>query len=75
MAAFQSNPPFIAANNAVTSAPPPEDRIEARKALVGVTLDLSSPNGTHAETRGEKDPKLLGAGCQSHSKPVFVNIH
>jgi len=40
MAAFQSNPPFIAANNAVTSASPPEDRIEARKALVGVTLDL-----------------------------------
>ena len=40
MGAIQSNPRFLAANNAVTSAPFPQAQIEDRKALAKVKLDL-----------------------------------
>ena len=40
MGAIQTNPQFIAANNAVKNAPTPEAQIEARKALAKVKLDL-----------------------------------
>jgi hypothetical protein len=40
MSAIQTNPQFIAANNAVTNAQTPEAQIEARKALAKVKLDL-----------------------------------
>jgi hypothetical protein len=38
--AIQNNPQFIAANNAVTNASTPESKIEARKALARVKLNL-----------------------------------
>jgi hypothetical protein len=40
MSAIQTNPQFIAANNAVTNAQTSEAQIEARKALAMVKLDL-----------------------------------
>ena len=40
MGAIQSNPQFIAANKAVTTAPNPEAQVEARRALAKVKLDL-----------------------------------
>lgn len=38
--AIQDNPGFVAANDAVAKAPTPEARIEARKALATLKLDL-----------------------------------
>lgn len=40
MSAIQDKPEFVAANNSVKNAPTPEAKVEARKALAGVKLDL-----------------------------------
>ena len=40
MGAIQNNPELIAANSAVQNAPTPQARIEARKALAKLKLDL-----------------------------------